>query len=262
MKTDELARLQIALQDHLLNRPSAIAQEVTMGGRISVAHRLQIYHHAYRARLLENLRDAFEKTWAYLGDTEFESSALAFIEGNPPRHRNLRWYGADLPQWLAKQFPQDADIGELALIDWHLRRAFDGPDAAPIGPAGLAGLSPADWETVGFGFVPTLYMAPLRTNSASIWRALDQGQTPPVARPLPEPGWLLIWRKGWQPHFRTLQAVEHAVLSQLLEGASFAQACAFLSRQYADPEATALAAERLTTWLHDELIVGLTGVQA
>lgn len=259
MKSDELARLQIALQVHLLNRPSAIAQEVAMGGRISVAHRLQIYLRAYRALLLENLRDAFEKTWAYLGDTEFESSALASIESNPPRHRNLRWYGADLPQWLAKQFPRDADIGGRALIDWHLRHAFDGPDAVSIGPAGL---SAADWETVGFGFVPTLYIAPLRTNSASIWRALDQGQTPPVARPLPEPGWLLIWRKGRQPHFRARQAVEHAVLSQLLEGASFAQTCVFLGRQIADPEATALAAERLTTWLHDELIVGLTGVQA
>ena len=63
MKALELTRLQIAFHEHLLNQPSTIAQEVIAGGRISVEHRLHIYHNAYRLRLLENLRDAFEKTW-------------------------------------------------------------------------------------------------------------------------------------------------------------------------------------------------------
>jgi hypothetical protein len=262
VKPLELATLQIALHDHLLNRPSAIAREVRPGGRITVDHRLHIYHHAYRARLLDSLRDAFERTWAYLGDATFESSALAFVEGSPSRHRNLRWYGAAFPQWLAEQFPLDADIAELALIDWQLRHAFDGPDAAPIAPSELAGLSAADWGTVGFRFAPTLFIAPLRTNSASIWHALDQGQTPPIAASLPETGWLMVWRKGWQPHFRTLPAVEHTALSQLLAGASFAQACDALSQHFSDQEAASLAAESLSTWLQDELIVGLTGVHA
>jgi hypothetical protein len=90
MKSAGLAGLQAAFHDHLLDRPSPIAHEVFVGGRIDVEHRLHIYHHAYRVRLLENLRDAYEKTWAYLGDARFETSALAFIEDNPSRHRNLR----------------------------------------------------------------------------------------------------------------------------------------------------------------------------
>jgi hypothetical protein len=258
----ELATLQIAFHDHLLDLPSEIAQHVVAGGRISVDHRLHIYHNAYRARLLENLQDAFEKTWAYLGDENFESSALAFIEETPPRHRNLRWHGAEFPQWLARRFPQDADIAELALIDWQLRRAFDGPNASPVKAAELAGLSPQDWEGVGFRFAPTVFIAPLSTNSVGIWHALDQEQVPPDAASLPEPGWLLIWRKAWQPHFRTIQAVEHAALAQLQEGASFAQVCAALTEQFSDEEVATVAAESLSTWLRDELIVGLTGVRA
>lgn len=261
VKSPRLTTLQIAFHDHLLNLPSVIAQEVVAGGRIGVDHRLHIYHNAYRARLLENLQDAFEKTWAYLGDEAFESAALAFIEENPPRHRNLRWHGAEFPQWLARRFPQDPDIAELALVDWQLRRAFDGPNASPVQASELAGLSPGDWETVGFCFVPTMFIAPLRTNSVSIWHALDQAQVPPAAEALPEPGWLLIWRKAWQPHFRTIQAVEHAALSQLQEGASFAQVCAALSEQFSDQEAATVAAASLSTWLQDELIAGLTGVQ-
>ena len=139
MKSPELTDLQVAFHDHLLNLPSTISQEVSEGGHIGVDHRLHIYHNAYRARLLENLQDAYEKTWAYLGDETFESSALAFIEDNPPRHRNLRWHGAAFPQWLAERFLQDQDIAELALIDWQLRLAFDGPNATPVQPAELAG---------------------------------------------------------------------------------------------------------------------------
>ena len=260
MKALELTGLQIAFHDHLLSQPSAIAQEVIAGGRISVAHRLHIYHNAYRVRLLENLRDAFEKTWAYLGDATFETSALAFIEANPPQHRNLRWHGAAYPEWLANQFPKDQDIAELALIDWQLRHAFDGPNATPVDAAQLAELAPEDWESVGFQFAPTLFIAPLRYNTVGIWHALDQEQVPPIAEVLTEPSWLLIWRKAWQPHFRTIQAVEHAALTQLQSGAAFATVCASLSQQFSEQEATTVAAEHLRTWFLDELIVGLTGV--
>ncbi|MBT9613631.1 MAG: putative DNA-binding domain-containing protein [Burkholderiales bacterium] len=260
MKTLELTDLQIAFHGHLLNQASRIAQEVIDGGRISVDHRLNIYHNAYRVRLLENLRDAYEKTWTYLGDDTFDASALAFIEANPPQHRNLRWHGAEFPQFLANQFPRDTDIAELALIDWQLRHAFDGPNATPVQPAELAGLSPEDWENVGFQFAPTLFIAPLRYNTVSIWHALDQEQVPPTAEALPEPSWLLIWRKGWQPHFRTIQAVEQAALAQMQGGASFAEVCAALSQQFSDQEAATVAAEGLRTWLQDELIVGLTGL--
>ena len=260
MKLPALTDLQAAFHDHLLSLPSAISQEVSEGGRIGVDHRLHIYHNAYRARLLENLQDAFEKTWAYLGDKPFESSALAFIEDNPPKHRNLRWHGAGFPQWLEKQFPEDTDIAELALIDWQLRRAFDGPDASPVQPAELAGLAAEDWAIVGFQFVPTLFIAPIRFNSVAIWHALDQEQAPPTAESLPALTWLLIWRKGWQPHFRTIQGAEHAALMQLQGGASFAQVCADLGEQFSDQEAASVAAESLRTWLLDEMIAGLTGL--
>lgn len=260
MKTLALNELQAAFHEHLLNGASAIAREVVSGGRIDIEHRLHIYHNAYRVRLLENLKQAFEKTWAYLGDETFDAAALAFVEANPPRHHNLRWHGADFPQWLANRFPADADIAELATIDWQLRRAFDGPNATPLAPSALAALSPDQWETVGFEFNPTLFLAPLRHNTVAIWHALDQEQTPPAAVALPEPTWLLIWRKGWQPHFRTLNAIEHAVLSRLHAGASFAGVCAALGEQSTDQQATQLAAASLRVWLQDELIVGLMGV--
>ena len=262
MKTLELIQLQTAFHDHLLNLPSAITDEIIDGGRITVDHRLHIYHNAYRMRLLENLQDAFEKTMIYLGDTAFESCALAFIEENAPQHRNLRWHGATFPAWLAAHYPQDTDIAELAVIDWQLRQAFDGLNATPINLTDLSTLTVPDWETVGFQFAPTLFITPLRYNSITIWHALNEEQIPPTAELLPTPSWLLIWRKGWQPHFRTIHSIEHAALTQLLSGTAFAQMCIDLDLQFPDMEAATVAAGSLATWVQDELIVGMTGTQA
>lgn len=258
MNPTGLRAVQVAFHDHLLDLPSDIAQQVVEGGKIGVDHRLHIYHNAYRMRLLECLQDSFGKTWTYLGDSAFESAALAFIAATTSAYRNLRWYGDAFPRWLAESFPEDGDIAELADIDWQLRRAFDGPNAAPLPPADLAGLAAEDWETVGFRFAPTLSLLPIRYNSVGIWHALDAEQLPPSAALLEEPVWLLIWRKEWQPHFRTIRTVEHAALTQLLEGASFADVCADLSRQFSDEEVAAVASQSLAAWLQDEMIVGLT----
>lgn len=260
MKAQNLSNLQVAFHDHLLNRPSDFAQAVVDGGRITIEHRLHIYHNAYRVRLLENLQDSYEKTWAYLGDEAFESTARSYIEATPPNQRNLRWYGATFPDWLAAQFADDGDVAELAMVDWQLRQAFDGPDATPIGADKLSGLAPADWETIGFQFTPTLHISPLVYNSMPIWHAIDQEQAPPATEKLAEQSWLLIWRKGWQPHFRTIGAVENAALQQLQQGMPFSEVCTALSKQFSETEAATMAADSLLVWLHDELIVGLTGV--
>lgn len=257
-----LSALQVNFHEHLLNLSNNIQQEVVDGGRISVEHRLHIYHHAYRARLLETLQDAFEKTWGYLGDDAFKSAALGFIEKTPPHHRNLRWYGAAFPQWLATQFPDDGDIAELANIDWQLRHAFDAPDALPLRAADLAILSTADWDKIGFCFTPSLYLTPVRYNTVPIWHALDRDETPPTAESLADASWLLIWRKGWQPHFRTIQGAEFGALSLLIQGESFAQMCSRLNELFPERDAATLAAEMLATWLTDELIVALTGCMA
>lgn len=252
----ELARVQGDFQHYLLDAASTITGQVKPGGRIPVDKRLGIYHNAYRVRLIDTLRDTYEKTWIYLGDTLFEQCAGAYVETHPPTHRSLRDYGAGMPDWLASQFPDDLDVAELALMDWQLRQAFDGADADVLPLEALAGLTADDWETLGFRFVPTLVLSPLCFNTPAIWGALDQSQPPPIAQPLPAPAWLCVWRRGWQPHFRTLDEIEFTALSMLCKGARFAEICQILSETCAD--ASTLSAHYLRTWLAEGLIAGLT----
>lgn len=255
-----LRSVQAALHDHVLGRASTIADELREGGRISTAQRLAIYHHAYRARLLDVMRDSFEKTWAYLGDERFDAAAGAFIEANPPCHRNLRWYGDSFVAWLGERFPADIDISELAMVDWGLRNAFDGDDASPVAAAAFERLHASDWAHIGCRFAPTLTIASVNYNTAAIWHALDRDEPPPPARRLGEPKWLMIWRSGWQPHFRTIGADEYAVLSRLQAGRPVAAVCAEFAAQPAGENAAVTVASYVRTWVDAEMIVELTGL--
>ena len=261
MSTRDVMRLagtQDDFQQYLFNAASPVALQVRPGGRIAVEKRLGIYHNAYRVRLVDNLRDTYEKTWTYLGDTLFEQCALAYVETHPPAHRSLRDYGAALPDWLAARFPDDLDIAELARMDWLLRQAFDGPDAEALSLDALADLTADDWEMLGFDFVPTLALCPLRFNTPAIWSALDQAASPPTVLRLPVSAGLCVWRRGWQPHFRTLDETEFTALSRLCERARFAEVCQTLSET--DADASTRISHYLRSWLTDGLVAGLTGI--
>lgn len=250
-----LADVQRDLHDHLLDAGDAVVPRIRDGGRIAVAQRLGIYHNAYRVRLADTLRDTYEKTWTYLGDARFDQCARAYIDAHPPCHRSLRDYGAHLPDWLSAQFPDDLDIAELARMDWHLRQAFDGADADPIGLDVLAHIAPERWETLGFAPVPTLKLLLLQFNTPAIWTALDHDDAPPVAQALAEPAGLCVWRRAWQPHFRTLDAVEYQALQQVQRERRFATVCQTLADRCDDAQAR--IARYLQVWLNDGLIAGV-----
>ena len=247
-----LAEVQRDLHDYLLDAGATVVPRIQAVGRIGVAQRLGIYHNAYRVRLADTLRDTYEKTWTYLGDVNFEQCARAYINAQPPQHRSLRDYGGQMPDWLAVHFPDDLDIAELARMDWQLRQAFDGPDAEVIGLDALANIPSDCWETLGFEPVPTLALLPLRFNTPAIWRALDHGETPPPAQALAEPAGLCVWRRGWQPHFRTLDAWEYQALQQVQQGQRFAMVCQSLAEGCDDAQTR--IAHTLQTWFNDRLI--------
>ena len=122
-----LDRLQKDFRDYLLDRSDRIAAEV--------AGDMAVYHHAYRAQLLGTLRDTFEKSWSWMGDEAFDKAAYAHIEAHPPSSWTLTVYGAGFDRSLAELHPNDPEIAELAWLEWHLRRAFDGPDSDQVDPA-------------------------------------------------------------------------------------------------------------------------------
>ncbi len=273
--TGDLAALQARFQAHLL-QPLADAAtdalaDVARGvdapdARANAAQRLGVYHHAYRARLLDTLRDTHSHTLAYLGDDWFDRLAGSFIDVHPSVHANLRWYGQGFADWLAQRLVgPDSPVGdhpevaELAHLDWALRDTFDGPDAPVLQPAALAELSAEAWSTVAFEAHPTARTLRVAHNTLALWTALAHDEAVPPAQALAEPVDVLVWRQGEQPHFRSLDAWEARAVAGLLGGQAWAVLCEAAQgvSDDASEAATEQVAQRAGQWLHRWLHEGL-----
>ena len=247
-----LVWLQNALHQHILHGDEQVVMAIQNDGGLPAMARLKIYHDAYRWRLVEVLQDHFAQTHLYLGDEFFNSEALAFVQAHPSQHHSLRDYGQDWPDWLARRYPQDTDMADLSRLEWALRSAFDAPDARVLSLADLASLSPEAWATVGFTLAPGATLLHLNHAVAPLWQRLNANEAPEPVQALACT--LLVWRQGWQPHFRSIEAREAAALAALMAGQSFTEACAPLTSQ-ADGEA--IAGQWLQTWTHEGLLASV-----
>jgi len=242
-----LLELQRRARDHILaGRATPLA-----GAAITAAPGLAVYRNAYRAQLAACLRDTFEKTWAWLGDDAFETAAQVHITLHPPGSWTLGDYGGDFPEVLFSLYPDDAEVSELAWLDWTLRRVFDGPDADPIQTEAL---DQVNWDTAVLGFVPTLVLGEVTTNCAAIWTAVAEGESPPSAALLAEQAAIRVWRAGLSPQYRSIDGFEFRALSLALSGLAFGELCQSLAEEAAIPRLGKL----LGRWLQDGLIRSAT----
>lgn len=249
-----LAALQSAFAAAVIDGDAAFVGQIGPGGRLAPADRLQVYADAYRARLAAALADNHGHTQRYLGEDGLRELALAYVRTCTPGHYSLRWYGTGFPAWLAEACPDDPEVAELAALDAALRSAFDCADAPPLRPGDLAGIQ--DWEGLAFRLHPSFHLLELRHNTVAIWQALQAEEAPPAAAPLPQAAGVLVWRRGWQPHFRSLEDDEMRALQALDGGASFGDVCAQLSGRVG-ADAAVRAAGWLRRWLAEELLVAL-----
>lgn len=253
-----LAALQRDFRGWLTNMPAA-----EMGRWIestdAQAAGLAVYHNAYRVQLVDCMRETFEKTLLWLGDDAFIAAARRHIESNPPRGWTLGVYGEGFGQTLAALYPADPEVAELARLDRALARAFEGPDAEPLDPELLTPGSPTaiDWDKASLVLLPTVQMIPATTNAGAIWSALAAETQPPAAALLPGPAAMLVWREGFTPCFRTIEADEHAALTLIAGGATFGDLCSELVGRLGEEAGIGQAGAFLGQWIGDRLIASI-----
>ncbi len=217
-----------------------------------ITGRLSIYHHAYRARLAEVLADTYAKTYLYMGSDTFDAHARTYAVAHPPRTRSLNRYGEGLIDVLREQYPDNPELHELAQLDWDLRTRFDGADV-PVLDLDDAQESD-DWTTRAEVMHPSALLRTVTTNVVSLWNAIHTDDEVPEAVALPAPATLLVWRKGYQPHFQTLDGPQAAWVRCLQAGDSVQRACAaLLEAQLWDGDAAALS-QWLAQLLNDGLV--------
>ncbi len=221
---------------------------------------LAIYRNGYRSRLVDALAETFPRTRQWVGEESFERAAAHHHIVNPPSHWSLDRAGQGFAETLTTLFARDPEVPELAQLEWDMHLAFVASDAAPMDAAGFSAATAAfaddEWESLRLVLQPALTIRPVRSAVAGIWRALSESTDPPHEPMLAEPAYLLVWRDGAMPVFRTAAADEAACLQLVRDGATFGELCLHLART-APEDAAANAGKFLGTWLDDALIVGL-----
>jgi hypothetical protein len=228
--------------------------------------RLGVYRHAYRARLAEALADNFEILARAMGDESFTALADAYITAHPSTHPSIRWFGHRLADFMAASVERSEDLVphpafvDLARMDWALRAAFDAADAPIVGREALAGWAPQDFAALRLAAHPSVQQVRLDWAIEAAWRALREhdphsGTEPELPAPEAQPHTLLVWRRGLETLWRSVEPAEAALLDALAAAESFGELCeraAAIEDDAMDPAQR--AAGTLAQWLDDGLI--------
>lgn len=234
--------------------PITLPDELDETGPMPGERGLQIYRHAYRERLTEVLADSYAKCQLYLGSALFIELAYRYISSHPPQERHLGRYGDDFATVLQSSYPDNAELSDLAQLEWDLREVFDSADVLawtlPDIRAAGADACLAMWPILH----PSVRLRSVRTNAVSIWRAIDADDEVPEVVHWEHPRALAVWRKGEQPHFKSLDAAEAAFLRELMREGATITAVAHSwgeSGRLLDP---AILGGWLAKWWSDELL--------
>lgn len=215
---------------------------------------LGVYLNNYRGQLMSCLAQSFEATRAWLGEAAFDGAAATHIDRLPPHDWTIDAYALHLPDTLDLLYPDDPEVGDLARLERDLGLAFVGEDCPPLDLSALAGV---DWDSAAIHLVPTFTLVPVRSNAAAIWSAIRAEEAPPAAEILPEPAHLALWRAGFSPSFRTLEADEATGLRAISGGATFAALCQSLAERMGEEAGPALAGAWLGQWIGDGMVAAI-----
>lgn len=254
-----LAHLQKSFQVAVLTGETEVVAAILPSRRLNSAARLAIYQDAYRLRLTEFLANDYPALAAVLGDEDFAALASAYIDATPSLHRNARWYGTRLPDFLAAQPPWSElrIFADLAAFERALADAFDAADSPGLGADALASLSEGERPRLRLDFAPSVSVLSLAKQTGALYEAVIEGAEPTM----PDGGdeeTILVWRDATlSPVYRILEADEASALSVARSGATLADICALLALRHTEVTAAHMAALFLARWFGDGLVTAI-----
>jgi hypothetical protein len=254
----QLTLVQGDFQDYLLRGSAAVADHVIGTARVPVATRLGVYGSAYCARLAEALQANFPALAKLLDAEDFGVLASRYVAAHDSSFFSIRYYGHELPQFLARH-PDYLDapvLAELARWEWAMTGAFDAADATPLSHAALARFSPQQWPQLRFSWHPSVARLGLAWNAPQLWQALKEDAERPAASLNRDPVQWLLWRQGLSTYFRSLPATEARALDAARDSWPFGELCDLLCDEVGEAQAPTQAATLLRGWIDAGLIIG------
>jgi len=253
---NSLKELQDKFQQSILEGNDAILDDICVNKKETKATLLNVYQHAYGARLIEFLQNDYPMTLLYLGDDVFSDAGVAYYKNNPSDNPNARWFGRHFAHFLktTPAFQTMPEVGELAELELALNTAFDAKNAPVLTQAYLTEIAAHDWPLLTFTPHPSTSRLQMTTNASAIWTALSNEETPREAQVTPDPTQLIVWRGEEMARYRPLSYDEAMIWDEAKKGANFGTLCEMLATYWPEEEAPLKAANYLLAWLEAELL--------
>lgn len=218
---------------------------------------LDIYRNNYRTALVEALRSTFERTERLVGKDSFARAAAHHLISHPPSSWTLDLTGEGFADTCAGLFVQDAEVSELAWLEWAMHCVFVTRDCLPLTPAQFVEAAQSfdenDWTDLRLAFVPGLAVRTVRHDLKRLWTSLaEDGEAAQIAL-VTAPAAAIVWREGERPVFLLVPEAEGDALAGMIAGASYGEACdAMIARC---GEATIeMAGTMLRRWLGEGMV--------
>jgi hypothetical protein len=203
---------------------------------LSGAERVEIYRHAYRARLTECLADDYPAVRHALGEEAFETLCLAYIDNHPSRSPSLNFYGRAFAAFLrASSHPLASFGADLSALEWALVEVLHAASAERLSNDTLSAVPVSSFTTVRFVPSDTVRLLELGYPANAYFQAFLEGEAPRA----PELAWsaTAVFRDGATLWRMDLSRPMYALLHALFGGSPLGSAVEGLVAEQGEQEA-------------------------
>lgn len=218
--------------------------------QLSAEARMDIFADDYGSRILNTLREFYERVERYVGEVGFVDLVFDYLQASPPTSYSLRDLGEHLPELcrthrMAETHPALAD---LARLEWLMHTLYDQEDEALLVQADLRDVPAHEWGTLRLVLIAS--------------HVVFDAQYDVVDDLAAKATRVLVWRQDHGVHCRALDHDESTALTRLSAGDTFGEICEALATSVAAAEVPGLMLGFLNRWIADGLLSGDSHVRA
>lgn len=245
-----------AAQSEIPVSPEELESVITRSSQLTALERIEVYAHAYYARLLDCLSEEFPALVTAMGETAFGAFCMEYLQEYPSTSYTLGELGGRFPQFLAENKPNQKQDGEskpdwtdflveVATLERVYSEVFDGPgiEQTPLlTPETLNAVPIETWPQLSLKVAPCFRLLKFQFPVHEYITQVRQGKTPSM--PEPETVFLAITRRNFIVRREAVSQAEFVLLSQLQQGQQVGDAIAELV------ESNLIDQEKLAVHLH------------
>lgn len=250
-------------QAEIVTNVDEIEDVVARSKSLGSVDRLAVYGNAYYSRLIDCMRELFPATAYAVGEEAFDGFVFEYLQHHPPQSYTLEHLADQFVSFLEVTRPDEDEedasaatwadlIIDLARLEWTIDKVFDGPgveDQSPLSQEQLQAIPPEAWPQAALTVAPCLRLLSFRYAVNDFYTAFRQDNEPELPDAIAT--FVAISRRDYIVRRFELSQPQHALLSEIVAGASVENAIAAAASFFAGGGEEAQLAEGLRRWFRE-----------